>query len=244
MATPIAQPQWVYLLALLDSHSRVTIRWPLLADYVGYARRDAESGRRMRFPPWIFCLWPGLPKLWLQSKLSALLVAVVFAGFLQGMMLTSFVWTGLASPAVRTMGWLIAGFVWFVSTARELRRLPYLSGRDHRDQTDALFREAQTEYLKGNWYQAQALLEQILRHNAGDVDAGLMLASLYRHVGRWEEASEQLRQLDRFELSARWRLEIQKEREHLDRLESEPNNVDEDPVSTSSLTAGTTSEAA
>ena len=185
----------------------------------------------MRYPGRILCLWPGLPQLWLQGQVSALVVAVAFSGLLQGMMLTSFIWSEWVPSGVRTAGWLTLLGGWLFALGVSWRRLPYLAGERHRDCADALFREAQTEYLRGNWYQAQSLLEQVLRQNAGDVDAGLMLASLYRHVRRVEEARQQLRRLGQFELSEKWKLEIQREFEQLDRLESKSDATSEDRAS-------------
>ena len=186
----------------------------------------------MRYRRKILCLWPGLPELWLQGRVSALAMAVAFSGLLQGMMLTSFVWPELAPPGVRTAGWFTLLCVWLFALGVSLRRMPYLAGERYHECTDALFREAQTEYLKGNWYQAQSLLEQVLGQNAGDVDAGLMLASLYRRVRQIGEAKEQLRRLGQFELSEKWRLEIQREFGQLDQLESNSDATEEEPAST------------
>lgn len=186
----------------------------------------------MRYPRKILCLWPGLPELWLQGRVSALAMAVAFSGLLQGMMLTSFVWPELAPTSVCAAGWIALLCIWLFAFGVSWRRMPYLAGERHRECTDALFREAQTEYLKGNWYQAQSLLEQVLGQNVADVDAGLMLASLYRRVRRMGEAKEQLRRLGRFELSEKWKLEMQREFEQLDRLESSSDVTTEDPAST------------
>jgi tetratricopeptide (TPR) repeat protein len=172
----------------------------------------------MRFPPWILCLWPGLPGLWLRGKLSALALAAVFAGLLQGMMLTSFAWPESATPAVRLLGWLTAACVWLASAAVSARKLPSRDDPREDQWADALFREAQTEYLNRNWYRAQVLLEQLLERDRQDVDAGLMLASLYRHVDRTEQAREQLRRLQRLDASAKWGWEIHRELEYLDRM--------------------------
>ena len=172
----------------------------------------------MRFPPWILCLWPGLPGLWLRGKLSALVLAAVFAGLLQGMILTSFAWPGSVTPAARTLGWLTTGCVWLVATVMSVRKLPSRDDLREDQGADTLFREAQTEYLNRNWYQAQVLLEQLLERDRQDVDAGLMLASLYRHVDRIQQSREQLRRLQRSAASAKWEWEIHRELEYLDRM--------------------------
>ena len=187
----------------------------------------------MRDRPWILSLWPGLPRLWLQGELSGLLLAVVFAGLLQVALVTSFIWQELVPIELRATTWVTLGCVWLVSAAKSYRNLPYLSGQRYHDSIDALYHEAQTEYLKGNWYQAEALLQRVLREDVGDVDARLMLASLYRHVRRTGEAREQLRQLERFKLARKWQLEIRQEFELLDRLEAERDNGDHQVHTTS-----------
>ena len=160
------------------------------------------------------------------------MLAVVFAGLLQGMMLTSFVWPAAATPAIRAIGWLTAGCVWLVAVVVSSRNWPQWADRGDDESADALFRDAQTEYLKGNWYQAQVLLEQLLQLNRHDVDAALMLASLDRHVGRIGQARERLRRLQRFDASSKWGLEIRRELEYLDRLACEQDQTTAAPPPT------------
>ena len=81
-------------------------------------------------------------------------------------------------------------------------------------QADA-FVEALDHYLKGDYYQAEQILEGLLRRNLRDVDARLMLATLLRHTGRLDEAARQLDTLARFEDAGKWELEIRQERELL-----------------------------
>ena len=68
------------------------------------------------------------------------------------------------------------------------------------------------------------LLSQVLRWNSGDVEAHLMLATLYRHTERREKAIGQLRVLERLADAERWREEIRAERGLLN--ESEQASVE------------------
>ena len=77
------------------------------------------------------------------------------------------------------------------------------------------FGEALDHYLKGDYYQAEQMLEGLLRRNVRDLDARLMLATLLRHTGRLDEATRQLDTLARFEGAGKWELEIEQERELL-----------------------------
>jgi protein involved in temperature-dependent protein secretion len=70
---------------------------------------------------------------------------------------------------------------------------------------------ARGEYLQGNWFQTEELVAQILRRNPRDVEARLLKATLLRHTGRWDEAREQLRQLQRLEGAGSWNMEIERE---------------------------------
>ena len=95
-----------------------------------------------------------------------------------------------------------------------------MSGRDSLEElgaepTDTIpngFREAAEYYLKGNWFEAECALVELLRQNPRDPEAGLMLATLLRHTGRLEEATNHLDRLERFEGSRKWALEIRRER--------------------------------
>jgi thioredoxin-like negative regulator of GroEL len=78
-----------------------------------------------------------------------------------------------------------------------------------------LFPVALDHYLKGNWFEAEQVLGGLLQANPRDVDASLMLATLYRHTHRYDEAQGQLERLTRYEGAEKWRLEITRERELL-----------------------------
>ena len=75
-------------------------------------------------------------------------------------------------------------------------------------QLDALFVQAQTQYMKGDWLSAEQSLNKVLRHNPRDVEAQLLLATLYRRTKRFQEAKNQLSKLCLLESSSRWEYEI------------------------------------
>jgi cytochrome c-type biogenesis protein CcmH/NrfG len=74
-----------------------------------------------------------------------------------------------------------------------------------------LFLQAQGEYLKGHWFEAESLLQQIIRRSPRDVEAQLMLATLYRHTRRVDEARQRLRLMEAIDGAERWRWEIDQE---------------------------------
>jgi cytochrome c-type biogenesis protein CcmH/NrfG len=75
--------------------------------------------------------------------------------------------------------------------------------------------------LKGDYYQAEHVLEELLRRNLRDVDARLMLATLLRHTGRLDEAAGQLDTLVRLEGASKWQWEIEQERDLLAEAKTE-----------------------
>jgi hypothetical protein len=168
--------------------------------------------RKMR---WTTCLWPGLPQLWTHGSWSGLALALAAALVLDGLLLVSFGWSELVTPTVRNSLWAAFGVFWMVTvswSARECRRRTAAATPDPRSDP---FPEALDLYLKGDYYQAEHLLEELLRRNLRDVDARLMLATLMRHTGRHDEAAAQLDTLAQFEGAGKWELEIERERELL-----------------------------
>ena len=82
-----------------------------------------------------------------------------------------------------------------------------LEGQNQQD----LFIRAQSQYLRGHWVEAQMLLEQLIRRDPGDVEAHLLLASVYRRARRIDLSRRQLRQVQDCAGAAKWRFEIGRE---------------------------------
>jgi Flp pilus assembly protein TadD len=74
-----------------------------------------------------------------------------------------------------------------------------------------LFSQGISEYLKGNWFEAERHFREILKHDRQDAEAHLMLATLFRHTGRPAEARQKLSELKRLPGGPKWELEIQRE---------------------------------
>ncbi len=166
---------------------------------------------RMR---WIAYLWPGLPQLGVRGEGSALALAVGTACLLNLALLSTFVWTELLAEDLRTGLWVAVGGSWGLAAG-----LSALAARRNGSQQDRLvedeFTEALGYYLKGDWLGAGRTLTGLLRRNADDVEARLMLATLLRHTGQLPEANEQLDRLSLISGAEDWKLEIRRERELL-----------------------------
>jgi hypothetical protein len=167
----------------------------------------------MRRMPWTIYLWPGLPQICLYGSWSGLALAVGAAALLNTWVLVSFGWTELIGPNLRNtfgvalaVGWIV-GAVWSSQQCRRQRAAGSLEPEEDS------FGQAIDCYLKGDAYQAEQILEGLLRRNIRDVEARLMLATLLRRARRLDEATQQLDTLAKFEAAGKWELEIQEERD-------------------------------
>jgi hypothetical protein len=160
---------------------------------------------------WITVLWPGLPQAWLRGDLSALLMAVGFSALLNLVVVASWVWIDLFNTPSLAAAWSGVVLFWLVSNVTALVQMPALLRAPSAGLAEDLFRTAQGEYLKGNWFEAELALNRLLEHDAGDVDAQLMLAALTRRIGQTAEARERLLRLATLEGAGRWQSEIARE---------------------------------
>jgi len=169
----------------------------------------------------IACLWPGLPWLWYRGRWNALLGAMSFALLINLGLIVTFIWPELVTPTVRMAIWTVVATVWVTSAGIAVWGLPKLHQEDKKPDSGGLFRQAQDQYLRGDWYQAEATLLKLLKQEPRDADVLLMLASLGRHTHRISEARQRLKQLSRCEQASKWQMEIEQEHRLLDRMEAE-----------------------
>ncbi|MEX0978029.1 MAG: hypothetical protein WDZ48_04210 [Pirellulales bacterium] len=127
--------------------------------------------------------------------------------------MASFVWVELLSPRNLRLAWLATLGLWMAVAAASASAW-YGRGRAGRraDAAEAMFREALSEYLKQNWFEAERILGQLLHHDPRDVEARLMRATLMRHTERYEEALEHLAHLELLNDAGRWAREITSEK--------------------------------
>ncbi|MFV2066888.1 MAG: hypothetical protein ACC645_07880 [Pirellulales bacterium] len=190
-------------------------------------------------------LWPGLPQLWSRGMWSGLAVAVVFAILLDVLILSTLVWTESIGTNVRMGLW--AGLIGtclvsaFAERYGNRTRQPLQSDRPRGSQAAAaetgqepaektnedLFRSCQAQYLRGNWYEAETELVELLKGSLRDVEAELLLATLYRHLERFDEAGRWLAELERSEEAEGWSQEIRNERACLMRAVANEVSVEE-----------------
>jgi hypothetical protein len=157
--------------------------------------------------------------------------AIGFAVLFNVAVVCTFAWPHWLPTWVTFVGWTGIAVAWAMSVWYEYHHLPAARGRGIAA-SESLFVEAQREYLNRNWFEAESLLQQVLKENVEDTDARLMLATLYRHTERIEEAEDCLCQLERMEQAGKWSLEIARERNLINELGSK-SETDRDgcPVS-------------
>ncbi|MGE0756131.1 MAG: tetratricopeptide repeat protein [Pirellulaceae bacterium] len=179
-----------------------------------------------RLPVWL-CCWPGLPRLWLQGDGYALALALVSGLALNALVVASLPGLDFLTGASRVgamfafAGWWL---FWAIRSYRGLagfveQRVSESGNVDEKGVDDrGLFIQAQGEYLRGNWFEAESLLKQALRHSYHDVDSHFLLATLYRRTRRYAEAAAQLRELAQQDRADKWRWELRAERRALSQL--------------------------
>ena len=128
----------------------------------------------------------------------------------------NFYWSELLTGNLRRGTYIMLVVLWFVLSGKSSRlekqcyrmRLPPPADKD-------ALPDAQQHYLQENWFEAECCLNMLLKKNPRDIEAILMLATLYRHKKRYDEAGNLLRELDRLEDAISWKFEIRSEKRKL-----------------------------
>lgn len=160
-------------------------------------------------------LWPGFRGIARYGLWSQLAVALLFAGLLNAFLVANFYWTAVLTVSQRNI--LLAGLFgsWIVLLAIAKVGLRAYEIRHAVDEQDKTYREAIVHYLRGNWFEAESLILPRLKKNPRDIEMLLLQATLYRHTKRHEEALLILENLQQFDGSNRWFIEIETERQRI-----------------------------
>ena len=130
--------------------------------------------------------------IWIAAALTALL-SLLAPWFVRS------IWALLAFSSLWTFG------ASFFSTSALRIMLPSV-------ECDTLLSIAQSDYLKGQYFEAEATLHRILSTGHEDIEAALLLASVLRRTGRFRQAQDCLERLERLDRSRTWSSEIASER--------------------------------
>ncbi len=166
---------------------------------------------RVVFSP--LSLWPGFVGVVRRGLWDQLAFALLFGALAQATLFVDFFWSDFPSGRLRAssvvvflLGWIFLGAVAGGRLKRYEKSLLF-------DAEGELFLEAQTRYLRGEWFEAECALKSVLKKNPNDAEALLLLATLYRHVKRFSDARRTLATLEKLESADYWRHEICLEKE-------------------------------
>ena len=163
-------------------------------------------------PRWIG-LWPGLANLWYRGEIVSLFSVAIFGATLNVALLSTFHWEGWLSIGIWMLVWsgvLGSSLVSLVYTTWSWPRI--LGVRAISEVQEQLFREAQQFYLRGEYFEAEALLQRIFSSGQADVEAALLMVSILRRTRRWVQALYCIDRLMLLDQSTAWNQELQSER--------------------------------
>lgn len=178
-------------------------------------------------PDRISCLWPGLAWAWWQGSLRGLCAAIGFGWVLSLLLVATFIWPNWFASWLVSLLWFALLLFWVEELVRSNWNLRRLRTSGLPVAGDVRFSRAQEEYLRGNWFEAESLLHEILQDAPRDAEARLLLCSVLRHAGRWNAAERCLSDLEALDTGARWHFEIRREREKLTRRREELSQTSE-----------------
>ena len=174
----------------------------------------------MRRVRWATCLWPGLTQLWHEGSLVGLALAITFTLLFNLALLVTWAWVEAVSPSFRLVLWSTVTIWWSAAAIASYYWTTKHPPQQDENQSGTDYQRAAREYLRRNWLQAETILEQLLKQNPHDIDAQLMLASLFRHTRRFDEAGTALNRIRRLDGWRKWELEVHREQRQLSQLHS------------------------
>ena len=171
--------------------------------------------RRVNILHWV-CFWPGLAELWCRGNPRALAAAVLFSWTVCLVLLATFFWPDWLGVWITRTLWIVVVVVWFASVIYSHLRFAAIVGSPDSKAQDA-FQQAQMQYLQGNWFEAEAILLDLLERFPRDVESLLLLVGVLRHTQRWSPALRRLEMIESLDNAAFWRFEILRERQIIER---------------------------
>jgi len=174
---------------------------------------------------WIASLWPGFTRAWVFGKWEGVLLAGLFAAALNTALLTTFgPRETVHNTALIGSAWVLVLGFWSVGIwwrAQDLSRMR-ITNQNTTNRNDSLLLEAQQNYLKGHWIEAESIVVQMLAQDSADIEAWLLLASVQRRTLRSAEAQRTLTELQSHPAASKWQLEIESELAQLSDTSSLP----------------------
>ncbi len=161
----------------------------------------------------IACFWPGLAAAWHRGNTTSVAISIGSMWLLCALLLATFVWPQWMSVWLFRSLWMVATVFWVFASVRNQWQFKRLMLVAKPLEAKDSFLEAQTDYLAGNWFDAEAKLLQILHEFPRDAESQLMLVGVLRRTKRYRPGLRRLAHLETLDSAARWRHEIRRERE-------------------------------
>lgn len=158
-------------------------------------------------------LWPGFAGVVRRGLWDQLALALLFGALAQATLFVNFFWSDYLNGYLRASTGLVFIIAWIFLGAVAGGRLKRYEKALLYDADGELFLEAQTHYLRGEWFETECALKSVLKKNPQDAEALLLLATLCRHIKRFSEARQTLAALEKLESADYWRYEIALEKE-------------------------------
>jgi predicted Zn-dependent protease len=170
--------------------------------------------------------WPGLPEIWQRGDRAALILAISFALALNVSIASYGIWPHMMTEAVRMVWTVLVAAIWGLSVSKQNKDASREALVAEKEWDRGLFIEAQGEYLRGHWFEAESLLVRCLEAEPEDDAARLLLADVYRRAGEFEKANEQLNSIRN---SRQWNWELAQNRQEIkERQESKDQTAERD----------------
>ncbi len=160
---------------------------------------------------WLLLLWPGMAALWVRPTLTAWLGSAAMAVVFHLALATTILWPEWLSPGERAFLWIALGVAWLSGVAWSYQFIRRENARQHRPPAEDPFPAATAAYLRGDLAGAESLVREILRECPRDMEAALLLATIWRRRKQFDAAEKLLRNLARLELAAPWLWDIERE---------------------------------
>lgn len=177
---------------------------------------ELQQQMRLNVPSFqLVCFWPGLAASWYRGVVQSLAIAIAFAWMVCVLLLATFVWPEWIGTWLLRGLWLVAFGIWSGGTMWNHMQLKHLLSDSSGSLTEE-FMDAQEAYLRGDWFEAEAILLEIIEKSPRDAEAVLLLVGVLRHTKRWHPALRRLQQLELIENATPWRFEIIRERQFIE----------------------------
>jgi hypothetical protein len=175
--------------------------------------------------------WPGLPELWYRGELRSLSISIIFAVSFNMAILGTFVWPLWFDSWMIRLLWCALIFASCFSFFYSRKSWAKINGTSVKDSnSNQRFVDAQRQYLHGNYFEAEAIIQKILADGHQDIEAVLLLVSILRRTRRCQQALQWIERIKLCEKASFWMRELQAEKQQVEALLTSPETGEQLPA--------------